>query len=479
MPAPACAEAADARGPAQPPARPGPRSRGTVPIAAAGTLLVLLGYTVPLSTVEPTAVDLGAGAAFRTWALTATPLGLAALLLSMGSAADSFGRKRVFGAGAALMLLATALSAAAPTAGFFLAGRVLQGVAGAALLAPGLGLIGHVHPPGPGRVRATGVWGAAVGLGIAVGPVYAALVERAAGWRAVHWGLAAFSAALLLAAVLGLEESRGDRPRGLDPLGVLTLGAGTACLIAGLSEGRDGWARGGVLVLLALGSVLLAAFVLVERRSPAPMLDLALLRSRGFVVACCGALFAGLAVVGLMSCLPMVLQRALGLSPLGAAGVLAVWSGLSFATALQARRLAARMSAYGQVAAALLACAVGEAALYGMHAGDSWARAVPGLALAGAGTGVLNAALARLSVSAVPEGSAAMGSGANNTARYAGSSLGAAVTLTLVGRASAGEGGPESVAEGGNAAVLVSAALCVVGALIVWWGRGAEREPGR
>ncbi|MEU6734434.1 MFS transporter [Streptomyces physcomitrii] len=454
-------------------------ARLTLLTASFGTLLVLVDYTSPLTTLTPTAASLGAGLTAQTWTLTGTLLGLAALLLTMGSAADDFGRKRVFGAGAVLMLLSTALSAAAPNTGIFLTGRVLQGCAGAALLAPSLGLVGHAFPTGPARIRATGVWGAAVGLGIAIGPVYAALLEKAAGWRAVYWVLALLSAVVLLLTVFGVEESRNERPRKLDPLGVLTLGAGASCLIAGLAEGRYGWGRTMVVSLLVAGVLLLAAFVVVESRIPEPMLDLALLRSPGFVVSCSGALFTGLSIVGLMSYLPTVLQKSLGQSPLAASGILAIWSGLSFVAALQARRLATRVSAISQVAASLLVCGIGEAALYGMHEGDSWARLVPGLAIAGIGSGVLNAALARLAVASVPAHRGSMGSGANNTARYLGSSLGVALTVTLVAQASSSEGPAEATALGANDAVLAAAALCLVGALISLWGRIAERRAER
>jgi MFS family permease len=104
----------------------------TLLTACFGTLLVLVDYTAPLTTLTPTAGTLHLGPSAQTWVLTGTLIGLAALLLTMGSAADDHGRKRVFGAGALLLLLSTALSAAAPDGAVFLAGRVLQGCAAAA-----------------------------------------------------------------------------------------------------------------------------------------------------------------------------------------------------------------------------------------------------------------------------------------------------------------------------------------------------------
>ena len=449
------------------------RSGSVLLTASLGTLLVLADYTAPLTTLAPTARALHAGLTAQTWVLTGMLLGLAALLLTMGSAADDYGRRRVFRGGAALMLLSAALSAAAPDTGVFIAGRVLQGCAGAALLASSLGLVGHAYPSGPLRVRATGIWGASVGLGIAAGPVYAALAERAIGWRSVYWGLALLSAVVLVLAA-GVSESRSERRRRLDSAGVATLAAGSACIVAGLAQGRFGWGRADVLVLLVIGVLLLASFVLVESRVAGPMLELSLLRNPGFVASCGGALFTGLAIVGIMSYLPTILELSLGQSPLAASGILAIWSGLSFVVALQARRFASRVRATTQVAGSLLACAAGEAALYGLHVGESWLQVAPGLAIAGIGSGILNAALARLAVASVPPRRSAMGSGANNTFRYIGSSLGVAVVVTVVAQGSSARGHAEALAAGANQAVVVSALLCLAGAVTCALTRVAE-----
>ncbi|TVL91904.1 MFS transporter [Streptomyces sp. SAJ15] len=451
------------------------RSPGlTLLTASFGTLLVLIDYTSPLTTLSPTATALDMTPSAQTWVLTGTLVGLAALLLTMGSVADDHGRKRVFGAGAGLLLVSTALSAAASNTGLFLTGRILQGCAAAAVLAPSLGLIGNAYPVGPARVKALGMWGASVGLGIALGPVYAALVERAGGWRAIYWVLSALSLLLIALTAWTLNESKNDRPRRLDPLGVLTLGAGSSCLIAGLAEGRYGWGRTQVLTLLGAGVLLLAAFVLVESRVAEPMLELGLFRTPGFIASTSGAFFTGMSIVGLMSYLPTVVQKSLGESPLTASGVLAIWSGLSVVSALQARRLAAKVAAATQVAGSLLLCGIGEAALYGLDAGDSWAHLVPGLVIAGIGSGVLNAALARLAVSSVPPHRAAMGSGANNSARYLGSALGVAVMITVVSQPESAAGPGQAMADGANNAFLVAAALCLTGAAIALWARLAE-----
>lgn len=464
------AKAADgARSPVPPrvaAGRPGPGAGITLFTVGLGTLVTLMAFTAPSTTLTATVRGLHAGPVAQTWIFTGTPVGLAALLLVMGSAADARGRRRVFGAGAVLLTLASALSAAAPGTAVFLVGRVLQGAGSAAVLAAGLGLIAHTHPAGPHRVRAIGIWGATLGGAIALGPVYAALITQLLGWRSLYWGLALLSAAAV-ALTTAVPESRAEDARRLDPWGALTLAAGTAALVAGFGEGRGGWLRPLVLALLAAGVVLLALFAVVERRVAAPMLDPALWRGPDFLAAGVGALVTGLSVIGLMSYLPTVLQIALGMSPLSASLLLVVWSGLSVVSALQARRLAPYAAASTQVALGLLLSSVGQALLHGLHAGGSPARLVPGLAVAGVGSGILNAALARLAVSSVPADRSAMGSGANNTARYVGSALGLALAVAVITAPTSTTHPAAAIATGANHAALLSATLSLTGAAAV------------
>ncbi|MEV7023911.1 MFS transporter, partial [Kitasatospora sp. NPDC093558] len=170
------------------PAPTGPasvRPGATLFTTAVATALVTVAYTAPTASLAATAEAAHLGATGRTWILTGALVGISALLLTAGSAADDHGRKRVFTFGVLLFAASEALAALAPGGAVYLTARVLLGAGSAAILAPALGLISHAFPPGPARIRALGVWGAAVGLGIAIGPVYGALVTQWAGWRAV------------------------------------------------------------------------------------------------------------------------------------------------------------------------------------------------------------------------------------------------------------------------------------------------------
>ncbi|MBT2443192.1 MFS transporter [Streptomyces sp. ISL-36] len=429
------------------------RPTATLAVTSAATAVTLMNYTAPMLTLPDMAASFATPASAQAWLLNGTPLGLAVLLLIAGSLADDHGRRRVFLLGTLALGLTTGLGAFATSTLTFTLARVAQGAASAAVLAGSLGLLAHAFPSGPDRIRATGVWGAFVSAGIALGPLLAGALSLI-DWRLAYDVLAV---AALMVAALGtrtLTESRAPRGGRPDVAGALALGLALAALLTALTLGRDGWLRVPVGLLLLGAAAFTAVFVAVERRSRTPMIDLALLRRPAFLAATSGALFTGLAVIGLFSCLPALLQRGMGMSPLGAAWMFVLWSGTAFLVALQARRLAGRLAAHHQLAVGFALSTAGVLGLLGALDGDgSWPRLLPGLFVSGAGSGLLNAALPRLAVDSVPPERAAMGSGANNTARYIGSAAGVALTLAL------SPAGPDT-------ALVVSAALGLAGAAV-------------
>jgi MFS family permease len=458
----------------------------TLVVASAATLLVLVDFTTVLAMAPQTAVALGASVAWQTWSLGAMSLGLAAALLTAGALADRAGRRRALVVSAVGLAVATALAAAAPTIAVFVAARLGQGVAGAGVLAAALGMIGHAFPSGSARTRATGIWGAMVGAGIALGPLLAASLALVGDWRTAYWSEALLAAALAFAARAAREsrtlgeravdaarESRTLGERAVDAGGALAFAAAMAALVAGLVQGRHSWTAPITLVLLAAGVALVALFARIERRSPTPMLDLTLLRHPTFVASLVGALATGLTTIALMSYLPTFLQRALSLPPLPSAGVLAAWSAPSALVAWHARRLPGALSARHRLTAGFLICAAGLAALAQLPADAGWLRLLPGLVVTGTGTGLVNAALGQLAVASVPPDRPGLGSGANNTARYLGGAAGVALVVALAVRAPDAQ--PTALVHGWNIAALTTATLSLAGALAVAACR--ERRP--
>lgn len=443
--------------PASPPATPA----RTLRVAASGTLLVLAVFSAFVVTVGASTRSLGGGIAGQAWSLSGMSLGLAAALLTAGVLADDLGYARVLTWSAGLLGAASVLGAAAPNIGVLIAARVMQGVAGGGVVAASLGAIGRTFQSGSPRTRATAVWGAAVGAGITIGPLTAGVFDAALGWRSGFW-LEAAGAVAVMTAAASLHMPPAPRRRPLDASGVAALVAGMALLTGGLVEAHHGWTRPVTILLVGSAAVVLAAFIVLESRRRCPLLDPRLFTQSRFVASVAGALFTGLAVIGLMSYAPTLLQRGLGLSAIGSAGVLAAWSATSTVVALAARSLPARIGSEVRLAAGLALAAIGEVALTGLHGGTGWRALMPGMFVAGVGSGIANAALARIAVESVPHTRVGMGSGANNTARYLGGAAGVALVVT-VGSAT-GAGGP---VEGFDRAALVSALLCGLGAVIV------------
>ncbi|MGW7362344.1 MFS transporter [Streptomyces sp. NPDC054841] len=448
----------------RPSPHPGPRPGATLAVTSVATAVALMNYTAPMLTLPNMTAAFGTPPSAQAWLLNGTPLGLAALLLVAGSLADDYGRRRVFVAGTLALGLTTGLGAFAGSTLTFTLARIAQGAASAAILASSLGLLVHAFPAGSARIRATGVWGAFVSAGIALGPLLAGALGTL-DWRLVYDVLAVVALATGAAAFRILAESRAPRGGRPDLPGALSLGLSLTALLTALTLGRDGWLRAPVGLLTAASVALLALFVLVERRTTTPMIDLGLFRRPLFLAASSGGLFTGLAVIGLFSYLPTLLQRAAGMSPLGTAWLFLLWSGTAFLVALQTKRLAGRVAARHQLALGFALSAAGVLAMLGAVSGTgSWVRLLPGLVVAGVGSGLLNAALPHLAVESVPPERAAMGSGANNTARYIGSAAGVALMIAVS-------------AAGTNAALIVSAGLSLLGTAAVLAFRPGRAVP--
>ncbi|MCQ0986950.1 MFS transporter [Jiella marina] len=444
----------------------GAQGAPTLAVVSAATMLVLVIFTVPLTTIEPTAAALAAGPGAQAWLLSAMPLGAATGLLSAGALGDDRGRRTVFLFGLAVMAAASVAGAFAPTPLVLILARIVQGLGGAAVMACGLGLLGRVYPGGQERTRATAVWAASLGAGVATGPILAALMTSAGGWTASYWGDALASFALLAVGhrVLPADETSGNRR--VDWFGAALLMAGLALVMAGLTEMRLGIGRPLVLGLLFGGLALLAGFVFVEARRRDPLLDLRLFRSGGFVGATVAAFASGAGILALMSLVPVLMSRAMGVSAITAGIVLCAWSATSVVTAFAGRWIPESWSRRMVLAGGLGGCALAQLLVYGPSVGGSIVALLPGLFLAGVANGVLNAALGQQAVATVPADRTAMGSGANNTARYLGSAIGITIGAVLIAHG-AEVGGAEGLVEGWDEAVLITAGFSILGAIVV------------
>jgi MFS family permease len=269
----------------------------TLSVAAIGTALALSTCTTPIATLVSTASGLGSSSGGQAWILNSMSLGLAVGPLPTGAVGDDYGRRRMFGAGAFGLAASSVAAALAQDTTALVLARIGQGLAVAAILSSGLGLIGHASPPGPRRLQATGVWGACLGAGIASRPLLAGALDAGLGWRRAYWLITVLSAVLGALSWLLLTESSAERRHPVDLCGMLLLGAALVSVLAGLVEGRAGWGRPPVVGLLAVSVVLGGVFAVVALHRPTPMLDLRLFARPDFARARIAALATGAGVI--------------------------------------------------------------------------------------------------------------------------------------------------------------------------------------
>lgn len=267
--------------------------------------------------------DLGAEAAGLQWIVNAYLLPLSALLLLGGGAGDKFGRRKLFIGGIALFAVASALCAAAATLPLLLAGRALQGVASAMLMPNSLALLGAAFA-GAARGRAIGTWAAAGAIAGALGPLLGGWLVEAVGWRAIFLINLPLCAAAIWMGWRYVAESREEREKPLDWLGVVVATFALGGLTWGLTvlsgEG-SGLGGGWTATMLGLGAMLL--FVLIERRRGArAIMPLAMFGTASFAGLTILTFFLYAALGGLFVLLPYVLIELRGYSPVAAGAAL-------------------------------------------------------------------------------------------------------------------------------------------------------------
>jgi EmrB/QacA subfamily drug resistance transporter len=292
-------------------------------VVSIAQLMVVLDATVVNIALPSAQVDLGFGNDERQWIVTAYALAFGSLLLLGGRVGDLVGRKRTFLISLVAFALASALGGAAPSFAVLVIARALQGAAGAMLAPAALAtLVTTFHNPRD-RGKAFGVFGTVAVGGGAVGLILGGVLTQYLSWRWCMYVNVVFAAAAIVGAIVYMSEVKpAVRPR-VDVVGAVLAGAGLFGLVFGFSEAETGgWASTTTIASLALGVVLLVAFVRAEQKVREPLLPLRVVadRSRGMAFAAVG--IAGLAMFGLFLFLTYYLQLVKHFSP--------VMSGLAF-----------------------------------------------------------------------------------------------------------------------------------------------------
>ncbi|HEY3578322.1 MAG TPA: MFS transporter [Gaiellaceae bacterium] len=360
------------------------------------------------------------------WIVDAYALTLAATMLNAGSLGDLLGRKRVFLVGIALFTIASALCGAAQSPTWLILARGAQGIGGAAMFAGSLAIISQEFH---GRERGTafGIWGATVGLAVAIGPLVGGALTTYVGWRWIFFVNIPIGVACVTAGVRELRETRDEGHGGFDLWGLLTLTAGLFALVLGLFRGNDwGWSSGRVIGLFLAAAAFLAAFAFVELRQAAPMFDFRLFKVPTFTGAQITAFAMSSCMFAQFLFIPLYIENVLGYSAVATGVRFLPLSLVSFVVAPIAGRLSTRVPVRLLLSGGLATIGVALLLMWGIDLGSDWTTLLAGFIVGGIGVGLVNAPLASTAVSVVEPRRAGMASGINNTFRQVGIATGIA-----------------------------------------------------
>ena len=284
-----------------------------------GSTIVFLDATVVNVALPELSDDLGASLADQQWIVEAYLLALVSVMLVGGSLGDQFGRKRMFVYGLIGFAATSIMCGLAPSVEVLIAGRLLQGFAGA-LLVPGSLAILAATFEGADRGKAIGTWTAWSGIATVLGPAGGGALVEALSWRAIFWVNIPLIIITLLIARAAVSESKDpDADRTIDWTGIALSALGLAGpVFALIQQPTKGWGDPGVFVPLIGGIVLFAAFLVWESRAKHPMLDLSLFRIRNFAVTNMETLVVYAGLMGALFFLTLFLQQTAGYTPLQA-----------------------------------------------------------------------------------------------------------------------------------------------------------------
>jgi EmrB/QacA subfamily drug resistance transporter len=408
------------------------------------------------------------------WVVNAYTLTFAGFLLLGGRASDLFGRRRVFLAGTALFTLASLACAVSSSRGLLIAARSLQGVGGAVISPASLAILTTSFAEGRERNRALGFWGAIGGIGGASGALFGGLLTQGLGWQWVFLVNVPVGLAVMALSRIVVPEGRTELGhRHMDLTGALLVTAGFVSLVYGIVRTDSlGWGSSGVLGPIALGLLLLAAFLLVEGHfSKAPLMPLSIFRLRQLRAANVVVLLLYSAVFVMWFFVSLYDQQVLGLDAIQTGlGFLPMTLGVALASS-QAPRLAAAIGARWTLTLGMVAAASGLLLLSGIAPGGSYAASVlPGGVLSAVGLGLALVPATIVAVQGVPRNEAGLASGLLNTSRLLGGALGLAVLSTIAAsqthsRLAAGADPLRALTDGYSRALVVGALVCAAGAV--------------
>jgi len=384
------------------------RRRITVLLICCMSLLIVgMDNTIVNVALPSIGREFHASVAGLQWTIDAYVVVLASLLMLSGSMADRFGRRRIFQLGLVIFTLASFLCSRAPSLEWLVAFRILQAVGGSMLNPVAMSIIRNTFEDPRERAQAIGVWGAVVGVSLALGPVIGGVLVQTVGWRAIFLvNLPVGVAAIVLTACF-VPESRAPQPRRIDPVGqvlvILILGSLTYAIIEGPGHG---WASPEIVGLLVVFAVSLLSLLWYEPRRREPL-----------IAAFSGFLFLN----------TLYLQDVRGLSALDAGLITLPMAAMTMIVSPLAGALVGRRGARIPLMSAGVALTLGSVMLVGLTDTTSYEWLVASYLIFGIGFGLVNPPITNTAVSGMPPAQAGVAAAVASTSRQVGQALGVAV----------------------------------------------------
>ncbi|MFL6025010.1 MAG: MFS transporter [Marmoricola sp.] len=455
-----------------------PGAGASIAVACVATVMLMLDISVVNTALSDIKSGLDTSTSGLQWVIDAYTLPLAAVVLTAGSIADRFGRKRLFIQGMVVFTASSALCAAAPGISTLVTARAVQGLGAAVLFATALALISEVTPTPEQRAKALGIFGAAIGASFAIGPFVGGTLTEWISWRAIFW-INVPIGVLVLAMTRKVHESQDPHARKIDYAGQLALIGGLFLLVFALLRGNeDGWDSTKVVASLVGSGVCLVGFVLIEHLSSEPMLPLPLFKQAKFtgpqvvVFGIASTFFAGFLYATLY------LQGIVGLSPIRTGLAYLPGTFLVFIVSGASAGLLTRVKPALLATVGLVLLSAGMLVMSLTTEVDSgWAAILPGLLIASVGCGLVNPAGSALALDALPPEQSGLASGTSDTFRQTGVAVGIAWLGTYIPAGAPFVGSPQAFVDGMHNAFVAAAVLALVSAV----GTGLlliRRDPG-
>jgi EmrB/QacA subfamily drug resistance transporter len=427
---------------------------------------------VALPTIQ---VDLGFSQKNLQWVVSAYALTFGGLLLLGGRIADLVGRRRVFVIGVAMFAAASLVAGLATSEATLIAARAAQGV-GAALMTPAaLSILMTTFAEGRERNTALGIWGAVGASGGTVGVLLGGVFTDTIGWEWIFLLNVPVGLAVIAVTPFLLTESRADSAhRRFDLAGGVTITASLALLVYALVEASsEGWGSATTIGRLAASAALMAAFVVIELRSRAPLMPFSIFRIRAVTGSNVAGFALGGAMFGMFFIMTLYMQQVAAYSPLETGLAYLATSLAALIASVGGSVLVTRIGPRVPMVAGLLVFAVGVLLLAQVPVGGEYvADLLPGFLISGFGLGLAFVAFSIGALEGVSERDAGLASGLSNTTQQIGGALGTAIMSTLAitrteDLLASGTAQGQALTEGFQLALYASVGLAVVGALAV------------